>query len=234
MKNNYPPVLILCGGLGTRVRNIYPDLPKYLIPIHGEPFAYHQLRLLKKMGFCEIVLCVGYKKEMIKNSLGDGSSFGLQIQYSEENSDKLLGTGGAIKKAVKLVSSPFAVLYGDSYLNFDFDPVFQKFLSSKKLGLMTIFHNKNQLGKSNVVFKNHEIISFDKEKSSSDMEYIDYGFSLFHSDAFNEIDKTAFDLSDIVKKLISEKNLVGYEIDHQFYEAGTIEGKNELEKNLRG
>ncbi len=230
--NNYPPVLILAGGLGTRINSVYPDISKYLVPINGKPFALHQLHLLKKMGFYEIILCVGYKKELIQELLGDGKDLGLHIQYSDDG-DQQLGTGGAIKKASQLVSSSFGVLYGDSYLDFNFNLVFQAFLKSKKLGLMTIYHNKNKLGKSNVIIKNHEIIAFDKEKQIPNMEYIDYGFSLFSKDAFNNFNKTSFDLSSVVKKLIEKKELAIYEIDHRFYEAGTLSAINELEKLLK-
>lgn len=225
---NFPPVLILAGGLGTRIQSVYPNIPKYLVPVNGVPFALHQLRLLKKMGFHEIVLCVGYKKECIIDLLGDGKKLGLTIHYSAE--EQPLGTGGAIKKASQLVSSPFGVLYGDSYLDFDFSPVFQAFLESKKLGLMTVFHNKNKWVKSNVVVKNNEIVKFDKEKQVPEMEYIDYGFSLFSEKAFNDFNKVSFDLSDVVKKLIARQELSAYEIENQFYEVGTREGIKALEK----
>lgn len=233
MTNNYPPVLILAGGLGTRISHAYPNIPKYLVPINDEPFALHQLRLLKKMGFNEIVLCVGYKKELIKTLLGDGKALGLRIQYSED-SDQPLGTGGAIKKAAQLVSSPFAVLYGDSYLDFDFKPVFHTFLDSQKSGLMTVYHNKNLLGKSNVAIKNNEVIFFDKENQTPDMDYIDYGFSLYSDTVFNCIKETSFDLSIVVKKLVRDKNLIAYEINHRFYEAGTVDGITDLEALLQG
>jgi len=231
MTNNYPPVLILAGGLGTRIADAYPDIPKYLVPLNGVPFAIQQLRLLKKMGFNEIILCVAYKKELIKALLGDGKKLGLHIQYCEDD-DQQLGTGGAIKKAAQLVSSPFAVLYGDSYLDFDFLPVFQAFLNSKKSGLMTVYHNKNKWGKSNVVISNGEIIAFDKENQTPEMAFIDYGFSLYSGTVFSCFKERYFDLSDVTKKLVHDKNLAVYEINHRFYEAGTVESIADLERYL--
>lgn len=234
MQDNYPTVFILAGGLGTRISKSYPDVPKYLVPVNGEPFAFHQLRLLKKMGFHDVVLCVGYKQDMIKKSLSQGEEFGLRISYSEEV-DELLGTGGAIKKAIQSISSqsiPFAVLYGDSYLNFEFNPVFEFFLNSEKEGLMTVYRNKNKFDKSNVIFKNNNITCFDKKNQTAEMEYIDYGFSLYMPSVFDAFDEKSFDLSDVVQKLIASKSLAGFEINQRFYEIGTIEGKRDFENAL--
>lgn len=229
--DKFPPVLILAGGLGTRIRDHFPETPKYLVPINGEPFALHQLRLLKKMGFNEIILCVGHKKEPIQKLISDGKQLGLNIRYSEDDENSA-GTGGAIKKAAQLVSSPFCVIYGDSYLEFDFQPVYKAFLASKKKALMTVFHNKNELGKSNVGIKDGKIIKFDKENQSSDMEYIDFGFSLFSADAFHELKDTSFDLSKIIKILISKNELENYIVNYRFYEVGSINGIDELGKHL--
>src|SRR5215471_7179828 len=89
------PVAILAGGLATRLRPLTEKVPKSLIEIHGEPFLAYQLRLLRTNGIKRVVLCVGYKGEMVSEAIGDGSRFGLQIEYSFDG-PALLGTAGAV------------------------------------------------------------------------------------------------------------------------------------------
>lgn len=224
-----PPILILAGGLGTRIHSITNGRPKYLMPINNEPFALYQLRLLKKMGFKEIVLCVGHGHDAIMQLLGDGQPLELNIRYSFDG-DELLGTGGAIKKASVLTDSPFCVLYGDSYLDFDFTPVFQAFLNSKKSGMMTIFRNDNQWDKSNIEMESNQIVHYDKKNQTAKMHYVDFGFSLFLKDAFSCNIKTPFDLSVIFQELIKQKKLAAFEMFERFYEVGTPASRREFEE----
>jgi NDP-sugar pyrophosphorylase family protein len=85
------PVAILAGGLATRLRPITETIPKALVEIAGEPFLGHQLRLLSRSGIPRVVLCVGYLGEQVRDYAGDGSLFGLQVDYSFDG-PQLLGT----------------------------------------------------------------------------------------------------------------------------------------------
>src|ERR1700730_6402007 len=109
------PVAILAGGLATRLRPMTDRVPKALLSIAGRPFIFHQLTLLKYQGIHEVVLCVGHLGEQVKALVGDGRNLGLVIQYSFDG-DQLLGTGGALKKALPLLGDDFLVLNGDSFL----------------------------------------------------------------------------------------------------------------------
>src|SRR5262245_63508033 len=107
------PVVILAGGLATRLGDISRALPKALIEVNGEPFVLHQLRLLKERGVIQVLLCVGYLGEQIMQRVGNGWNLGLTVQYSFD-APRLLGTGGAIKKALTKLDGPFFfLLYGD-------------------------------------------------------------------------------------------------------------------------
>src|SRR5581483_7859004 len=103
------PCVILCGGLATRLRPITEKIPKSLIPINGEPFIAHQLRLLQSQGIDRMVLCAGFLGEMIQEFVGSGSRFGMRISYSFDRAP-LLGTAGAIRKALPLLDSSFLVI----------------------------------------------------------------------------------------------------------------------------
>src|SRR5512133_904030 len=100
------PVAILAGGLATRLRPITETIPKSLIEVCGEPFIAHQLRLLRSRGIEEVVLCIGYLGEQIEKVIGTGSAFGLRVRYSFDGKE-LLGTGGAIRRALDLLGEDF-------------------------------------------------------------------------------------------------------------------------------
>jgi NDP-sugar pyrophosphorylase family protein len=113
-----PSVCILAGGLGTRLGDRVEQVPKPLLPVAGEPFLIHQLRLLSSQGAGRIVLSVGYLGELIERRIGE-EQFGMSIAYSYDGPE-LAGTLGAIRRALPLLGERFLVLYGDSYLRMDY------------------------------------------------------------------------------------------------------------------
>jgi NDP-sugar pyrophosphorylase family protein len=225
------PVAILAGGLATRLRPITEKIPKSLVPVAGEPFLAHQLKLLHARGICRAVLCIGYLGEMIQRDFGD-EKFGVKLDYSFDG-EKLLGTGGAIKRALPLLGEEFFVLYGDSYLPIEYAPVAEFFQRSGKLGLMTVYRNEGKYDTSNVVFRDGEIVVYDKKLKSLEMKHIDYGLSLFKSSVFDAYAADQiFDLAEVMGKLVREKQLAGYEVLERFYEMGSPAGLAELERIL--
>ncbi len=223
-------VAILAGGLATRLKPITEKIPKSLLEVAGRPFIDHQIELLKSNGIKKMVLCTSYLEEKIKASLGTGNKFGVDIFYSSDG-EKLLGTGGAIKKSLPLLSDPFFVLYGDSYLNTDYEKILNIFHSSGKQGLMALYKNKNQWDTSNVWFESGSIQAYDKKSHLPQMEYIDYGLSMFSKKAF-ECHQNKFDLYEVFSYLLKNNQLAGYEVSERFYEIGSPQGLLELETKL--
>jgi NDP-sugar pyrophosphorylase family protein len=225
------PVAILAGGLATRLRPITEKIPKSLVPVAGEPFLAHQLKLLHARGIRRAVLCIGYLGEMIQREFGS-EAFGVKLDYSFDG-EKLLGTGGAIKRALPLLGEEFFVLYGDSYLPIEYAPVAEFFQRSGKLGLMTVYRNEGKYDTSNVVFRDGEIVVYDKKLKSLEMKHIDYGLSLFKSSVFEAYAADQiFDLAEVMGKLVREKQLAGYEVLERFFEMGSLAGLAELERIL--
>jgi D-glycero-alpha-D-manno-heptose 1-phosphate guanylyltransferase len=108
-----PPAVILAGGLGTRLRSAYVAGPKSMAPVGGRPFLDYVLRWLRSEGVEEVILCVGYKRASIQRYVGGGRKWGLRVKYSIEQ--KLLGTGGAVKKAEGLIAGErLLVMNGDT------------------------------------------------------------------------------------------------------------------------
>lgn len=132
--------IILAGGKGTRLKEIIKDVPKPMAPIANRPFLEYLILHLGKWNIKNIVLSVGYKKEIIKSYFNTGEKLGVEILYTEE--EKPLGTGGAIKKAASLVDEEnFIVMNGDSFFDINFDQLitFHKSrLSTVSLGLVYV------------------------------------------------------------------------------------------------
>ena len=226
------PVAILAGGLATRLRPFTEKVPKLLVEVAGEPFFSHQLRLLKQAGARHLVVCAGYLGEMIVEQYGDGRKWGMHIEYSFDG-PKLLGTGGALIRALPLLGEAFHVLYGDSYLPIDYKDVENAFYTSKKNGLMTVYKNSDRHDVSNVWFENNAIKAYDKRNKIPEMQHIDYGLGVLHSKIFESYSNNEIiDLADIYTKLVADKNLAGYESKKRFYEIGSHSGLQELDKLL--
>ncbi|HXR78236.1 MAG TPA: nucleotidyltransferase family protein [Bryobacteraceae bacterium] len=228
------PVVILCGGLATRLRPVTETIPKSLIPIDGEPFVAHQLRLLRSRGIAEVVLCVGFLGEMIRDFAGDGSRFGLRISYSFDG-PALLGTAGAIRRALPYLREIFFVLYGDSYLPCDYAQVAVAFEASGKQGLMTVYRNKGQFDSSNVEYAGGRIVRYDKRQKTPAMEYIDYGLGVLSKPVIAALPPDQpRDLASVYQDLLAVDQLAGFEVTERFYEIGSAEGIADTEAFLSG
>ncbi len=232
MNTKFFPIAILAGGLATRLKPISEKIPKALININGQPFIDHQLKLLHHQGIRRVVICVGHLGEMIQDYVGDGSRYGLNIEFSFDG-NSLLGTAGALKRALPLLGENFMVIHGDSYLTCDFLPVQTAFQKRNKPALMTVFRNNNQWDKSNIELDQDEIITYDKENRTSQMRHIDYGLGVFNCEAFAAIPEgQTYDLAKLFQLLLSQKQLACYEVKQRFYEIGSFTGIEDLNHYL--
>jgi NDP-sugar pyrophosphorylase family protein len=221
------PVAILAGGLATRLRPITETIPKALVDVAGQPFVVRQLNYLYAQGVRTVVLCVGYLGDMVQALVGDGRKFGIEVRYSPDGAS-LLGTGGALKKAVPMLGQQFFVLYGDSFLPVDFSTVQQAYLASGRKALMTVLKNGDRWDKSNVLFRDGELVEYNKRAPRPDMAYIDYGLGVVAADVLSLYPPDhAFDLADLYQTLSLQGELFGMEVHERFYEIGSHAGLEE-------
>ena len=226
------PVLILSGGLATRLRPLTERIPKALVPVAEKPFVVHQLEFLRAQKIRRVILCTGYRADQIEVVVGDGAAYGLEVSYSEDG-DTLLGTGGAIIKALPLTGSAFFVLYGDSFLPISFAKVESQWRRSHKPALMTVFRNEGQWDSSNVLFEDQTVVEYDKHRPRPGMDYIDYGLAVLSADLFSDRQPAIpFDLADLYHDLSLSRRLAGMEVFERFYEIGSPEGLAEAEAFL--
>jgi len=208
------------------------NLPKALLSIAGKPFIFHQLELLRKQGADRVVLCVGHLAEQVVAAVGNGRQFGLAIQYSFDGRE-LLGTGGALMQALPLLGESFFVLNGDSYLRCSLVEIQTAFERARRPALMTVLRNDGRWDRSNVVFRNGEVIEYDKTRWRSDMTHIDFGISVLSSSVFSRYGETrAFDLADICRDLARIGQLAAVEVSDRFYEVGSVQGIQDTEAYL--
>ena len=116
------PIVILAGGLGTRLGSLTENTPKCLLKVNQKPFIELQLELLREAGYSNVFLCLSHHAEKVVAHLGNGKRFDIDIEYSFDGSSQL-GTGGAIRKVLPKLGPEFAVIYGDSYLPIDYKTV---------------------------------------------------------------------------------------------------------------
>ncbi len=229
-------VVVLMGGLGSRLKEQTVSCPKPLVPIHGTPFFEYELNLLLQSGFKKFVFLVGYRANMIEEYFGDGSRYGkdISIRYSYDG-EKLLGTGGAVIRALPFLEEDFMLVYADSFMDVDYFQIMYRYFAGRQTGikaLMTVMENADRFDKSNVVFKDGEIKVYDKKNIVSEMTCIDYGIEIFSREVFAAFEKSfgeeAVDLSDIQRELVEKKKCTACEVTHRFYEIGTPESLAEF------
>jgi N-acetyl-alpha-D-muramate 1-phosphate uridylyltransferase len=200
------PVALLAGGLATRLRPISERIPKALVEVAGRPFVDHQL--------------------------GD-EAHGLRLAYSFDG-ERLLGTGGALRRALPLLGEVFWVLYGDSYLEFDYTSALRAFAAGSTQGLMTVLRNEGRWDRSNVLFQDGQLLRYDKHRPAPEMTYIDYGAALLRRSALEPIPPDEpYDLATLYSALVAEGKMIGYEVSQRFYEIGSHAGLAETEAYLR-
>jgi NDP-sugar pyrophosphorylase family protein len=231
-------VVILAGGLGTRMRALAPAIPKCLIEVAGRPFADLQLSWLSGQGASQVLYSIGYLGDQVRAFVGDGSRWNLDVRYIDEGSN-LLGTAGALRLGLDsdLLEDRFLVLYGDSYLTVSLGQVAKAHQRGGLPALMTVFRNDGRWDESNASFDGTLVTRYEKHAASPspDMRFVDYGLSALSRTTVEQevLVDTESDLATLFGKLSLERRLGGFEVHDRFYEIGSPEGLRDLERLLR-
>lgn len=233
MKNlNEVQVVVLMGGLGTRLKEYTKACPKSLVSVCSRPFFDYELELLMKWGFRRFLFLIGYQADMIEEHYGDGSDRGISIRYCMDG-EKLLGTGGAVRRAYDMLEDDFLLIYGDSFMDINYEETVYRYYKGKSEGkraLMTVLRNGDRFDKSNVIVRDGEIVLYDKHNTTPEMDYIDYGVCMYEKSLFDDYEAdTAFDIAVIQNKLSLEGKLAAHVVTKRFYEIGSPLSLKEFE-----
>lgn len=186
--------MILAGGLSTRLYPLTKQVPKPLVPVIGEPNAVHLIRYLKSYGFDEIAINVHYLPEMIVAALGDGSKFGVHLEYLHE--DVLLGSAGAVDQMKDYLSGgPFVVVGCDDLTNLPLDKLLE--FHARKNAIATIgLVERDEVHQYGVVVTdaNGKITGFQEKpaKGTERSRLVNTGIYAFTPEIFNHIPHGVF------------------------------------------
>jgi MurNAc alpha-1-phosphate uridylyltransferase len=226
-------VVILAGGLATRLGERTRALPKALLPIANKPFLAWQLEAIGRSGFREVVLCISHFGSQIREFLGDGAAFGVTVAYSDDG-PRLLGTGGALRHALHLLAPTFLVTYGDSYLPFDYSaPLRDLEAHPDALGTMSVFRNDGLWDSSNTEVQGDAVVRYQKGGTDPALTNIDYGaLALRRVVIAKRAPEVAFGLDQVQAELAASNRLRAYSAEERFYEIGSELGIRDLEAKL--
>jgi len=242
-----PTIVIVAGGLATRMRPITEQIPKCLIDINGKPLIQHQLEFFRKNDFLNIIFCVAHLADKVKEYFGDGKNFGLNIKYVQET-EELRGTAGSVKLAEGLIrdGENFIVYYGDNLTSMDFD----RFLSfhREKGGMATVCMRPLPEG-----YKSSSVITLDSnsrvkvflekppieeiEKYKEKKRFINSGIYAFKKEVFDLIpvaEKYDFAKQLFPKILEGNLGIYGYVTDEFFREIGRVEKYEKFLQEFKG
>ncbi len=226
-------VAILAGGLGTRLSPITSSVPKPMVPIHGRPFLEYQIEWIRREGFDQILLLVGYLADQIERHFSDGSRWGVSIRYSREPS--LMGTAGALKVASRQLQETFLLLNGDTYLPMDYGKFVRRFQEVGTTGLIAVYENSEAVAPNNVRVSSEGLaVRFDKGDRGA-MTHVDAGAYLFRKRVLERIPAggPASLEGEVLPKMALEQDLTAYPITERYYDIGTFERLTLAEDILR-
>lgn len=223
-------ILVLCGGLGTRLKSVTGELPKSMVDINGEPFINLLLSKLEKDGFRNVIFLLGYKSHFMKTELSKmQKKYSIKFKYSIE--DQQLGTGGAVLNAINNfgLNEPFCVLNGDTWV----DAKMSKIRNSFSPSITTIEVNKNTRY-GGIEVKDNRITGFKEKTEIPKKTLINAGIYKLDRSCFVYIKKKIFSLEhDLFPLLVKHKFVNSVKIEGKFIDIGVPEDYTKFCKLMR-
>ncbi|WP_130889687.1 nucleotidyltransferase family protein [Fusobacterium varium] len=203
--------IVLAGGFGTRLKEVVSDVPKPMAPVNGKPFLEYLIKDLGEKGIRHIILAVGYKKKIIKEYFKNRYE-SIEITYSEELTP--LGTGGAIKKALKLAKEEDVfIVNGDTFFDIDLKRMKEFHTENKSILTVTVKEMENFDRYGSLIIKGNKIIEFEEKKKKAKGK-INGGIYLIKKDLLNRVEKENFSFE---KEVLEDKKIEKYSYESEGY-----------------
>ncbi|WP_428024992.1 nucleotidyltransferase family protein [Arcobacter sp.] len=221
-KENRPnKVVLMVGGLGTRLRPLTENIPKPMLTVGNKPILHTIVEKFAEYGYINIIMCVNYKSHMIKEYFEDGSKFGVNIEYIYE--EQRMGTAGALSLLTEKPDRPFFVMNGDLLTNINFEALENYHNSYHSIGTMCVREYDLQVPYGVVNIENSNILSI--EEKPVHKFFVNAGIYMLSPEALDYIPKNTFyDMPTLFDKLIKEeKKIVSFPIREYWLDIGRIE-----------
>lgn len=215
--------VILAGGKGTRLAPLTFSRPKPMVEFHGKVFLEYLIEMLRNQGFTRILLLLGYMPEIIQNYFGDGSSWGVSIQYAVSNVED--DTGRRLKLAEPLLDDVFLLMYCDNYWPMDFDSMWRQFIEMDVLAQVTVYSNNDMYTQSNVRLDDKGfVLEYDKTRKAPNLSGVDIGFILLRHEVIDLLPDENISFEKVVyPQLVAQSQLSAYITDHRYYSIGSLD-----------
>ena len=210
--------VVLAGGRGTRLRPLTDSRPKPMIEFHGKPFLEYLIELVRDQGFERVLLLLGYLPEAIQGYCGDGSRWGVSIDYSVSDVDD--DTGRRLKLAASRIDPLFLFMYCDNYWPMSFDTMWKRYLDTGASAMLTVYRNADRYTKNNVrVDEDGWVVAYDKDRAAPDLRGVDIGFGVFRHEVLDllpEEENVCFERV-VYPTLVAARQLQAFATDHRYY-----------------
>lgn len=214
-------VVLMVGGLGTRLRPLTDNTPKPMLKVGNKPILETIILNFKKYGFVNIVLCVSYKSEIIEEYFKDGSEFGVHIEYVHES--KRMGTAGALSLVSERLDEPFFVMNGDLLTNINFENMMEYHLSNNSIATMGVREYDFQVPYGVVKTDGADIVNI--EEKPVHQFFVSGGVYVLSPQVLKYIPKNEYyDMPTLFEKLIEKKEKsISFPIHEYWLDIGRIE-----------
>jgi len=215
--------VILAGGRGTRMLPYTQTRPKTMIEFHGKPFLEYVLEMLKEQGFHRFLLLLGYLPHVIQNHFGDGSRWGVEIEYSISAPDTL--TSRRIQLARHLIDPCFLLMYCDNYWPMQMDKMWSKFVSVDVPAMITVYSNKDKFSRDSVLVGEDGLVSvFDRGRTTPGLSGVEISYAILTSEVLDLLPEQEMLVEEaLYTPLAKQRRLAAYVTDHRYYSVGSLE-----------
>ena len=214
-------VVLMVGGLGTRLQPLTENIPKPMLEVGNKPILQTIVEKFAEYGYLNIVMCINYKSHVIKDYFGDGAEFGVNIEYVSEK-DRM-GTAGALSLLKDKPQEPFFVMNGDLLTNANFEHLHDFHISNNSIGTMCVRDYDFQVPFGVVSIKDTKILSIDEKPKHK--FFVNAGIYMFDPEILEYIPKNEFyDMPTLFKKLIDKnKKVISFPLREYWLDVGRIE-----------
>lgn len=215
--------VILAGGRGERLRPFTDIRPKPMLQVHGKPFLEYNIEQLRQQGFQRVLLLLGYLPEVVQDYFGDGSRWGVKIEYSvtpvEDN------TGRRLKRAVEFLEDTFLLLYCDNYWPLPMQKVWERFRQAGAPALLTVYGNKDNYTKDTLkVGQDGFITLFDKQRRAPDLKGVEISYGIFRKELVTSLPEENISFEETLYPALAQQHkLAAFLTDHRYYSVGSAQ-----------